>query len=151
MSAPIYNNFDPSVWGKYLWYMLHLITFSYPSDPTYIDQRGFNDFFTNLQYVIPCMACRQHYAKHLIDQPIEPYLDNRDNLITWLTDIHNKVNIIQGKPTLSIADVYQRYSNPPVSLNYNNTDEIKIKKKTLIIISLIIAAGLYVFYVYYYK
>lgn len=107
-------NFDPKVWGASFWYMLHLITFAYPDEPNYIQQRGYHDFFVNLQHVIPCLECRKHYSQYIQEHPVTPYLSSKANLIKWLTDIHNKVNQGLGKPTLTIGDVIQKYSQPPI-------------------------------------
>lgn len=109
-------NFDPKEWGSHFWYILHLITFSYPDEPSFIEQRGYHDFFVNLQYVIPCESCRKNYKDHIQSNPISPFLSSKTNLIKWLTDIHNKTNVQLKKPLLTVEEVIKKYAHPP---NYN--------------------------------
>jgi hypothetical protein len=107
-------NFDPKIWGPSFWYVLHLITFGYPDEPSYIDQRGYHDFFVNLQHVIPCRKCRKHYTTHLQEHPIGPYLNTKYNLIRWLVSLHNMVNRELQKPEYDVEEAIQIHSNPPI-------------------------------------
>ena len=50
-------------WGPRLWYVLHLITFNYPENPSFIDKQHYETFFLSLQNVLPCSICREHYKK----------------------------------------------------------------------------------------
>lgn len=97
-------------WGPKLWYSLHIITFNYPDNPTFSDKQNYENFFTSLQYVIPCSLCRQHYRDHLEKNPIKPHLENKISLSKWLVEIHNEVNIMLGKPTLTFEEVVKLYS-----------------------------------------
>ena len=106
-------NFDPKIWGPSFWYILHLITFGYPDEPSYIDQRGYHDFFVNLQHVIPCQKCKKHYAKHLQEHPIGPYLNTKSNLIKWLVNLHNMVNNQLNKPSIDVEDAIKIHNKPP--------------------------------------
>lgn len=145
-------NFDPKVWGASFWYMLHTITFGYPDNPNYIQQRGYHDFFVNLQHVIPCLECRKHYTKHIQEQPITPYLSSKANLIKWLTDIHNRVNQHIGKPPLTVPEVIQKYKEPPIRTivtNYCPKVKNQIKWYRAIIVLLIISMIIYYYrYIY---
>ena len=60
---------DPSVWGPHAWFFLHTVTFTYPKNPTELDKRHMYDFFTKLQYILPCEMCKQHYQEHLYTMP----------------------------------------------------------------------------------
>lgn len=106
-------NFDPKEWGPHFWYILHLITFSYPDEPSFIEQSGYHDFFINLQHVIPCESCRKNYKDHIQSNPITPFLNSKANLIKWLTDIHNKTNTHLKNPLLTVEEVIKKYSHPP--------------------------------------
>ena len=92
---------DTSVWGPSMWKTLHLITFNYPEKPSFAQKKQFYDFFNNLRYVIPCVFCRKNYVEHLNQIPLEPHLDNNQQLIKWLIDIHNLVNKELNKPQKS--------------------------------------------------
>ena len=102
-------NMEPKIWGPPFWFMLHTISFSYPTNPTYHDQRHFYDFFQNLYHVIPCPECQQHYLKFLQTNPISPSLDSNKNLSKWVVDLHNSINTELSKPLQSYEDVATRY------------------------------------------
>lgn len=140
-------NFNPKVWGASFWYILHLITFGYPDEPTYIEQRGYHDFFVNLQHVIPCYDCRKHYRKHLQESPITPYLSSKANLIKWLVDVHNKVNTSLNKPHLTVEEAIKSNVKPPIKTVVTNIcpkRQIKWFRALLILLCLLLI-------IYYYK
>jgi len=98
---------EPNIWGPPAWLFLHTITFNYPNNPTETDKLNYIKFFEALQFVIPCPICREHYTKNIIKIPIRA--NSRDELIRWLIDIHNSVNISSFKPTMSYDEVYGKY------------------------------------------
>lgn len=100
-----------SEWGPALWQSLHAISFTYPESPTPSDQSAYYNFFTALQYVIPCVKCRGHYATMLTESPIR--LESQEALARWLVDRHNEVNVRTGKPTLRYEDVRDDHLQAP--------------------------------------
>ena len=120
---------DPIVWGPHLWFVLHIITFTYPENPTEHDKRSHRDFFINLGDVIPCEQCKKHYKKHSSEYPITPHLDNKADLIKWLIQIHNFVNISLGKPTYTVSDVINKYKNIDLKIPLSQELPQKIIKK----------------------
>ena len=111
---------EPKVWGPGAWLFLHSITLNYPENPTDNDKMFHKNFFLNLQNVLPCPSCAQHYSMNLKKFPIDPALESRELLVKWLIDIHNDVNIKNNKPVWSYADVYNKYQdmyNPPNTIN----------------------------------
>lgn len=100
---------NPEIWGAKMWFILHIITFTYPENPTFLDKRHYNDFFTNLQYVIPCDKCKLHYREHLENNPLTPNLDKKEDFVNWLIQVHNAVNISKGKPTMTYDAVLKEY------------------------------------------
>lgn len=131
---------NTSVWGPTMWKTLHLITFSYPEKPSFVQRKQFYDFFNNLRYIIPCVYCRKNYIEHLNEIPIEPYLDNNQLLIKWLIDIHNLVNKKLNKPMKSYSEVFSIYKNMMSEINDEKSENKKYSKKYIIfiLISLII-------------
>ena len=61
---------DPNIWGPKLWFVMHTISLNYPINPKMEDKQGALVFFQNLQNVIPCELCREHYAEYLKKHPI---------------------------------------------------------------------------------
>ena len=103
------NTMNPLVWGPPFWFVMHTVSLNYPVRPTYANRRTHYDFFYIIRNILPCEMCRQHYRMLLKQFPIEPFLDNRDSLISWVILIHNQVNIRLGKPTMTKEDVLQKY------------------------------------------
>lgn len=102
---------NPNIWGPHLWYILHLFSFTYPDEPSYSDKRVYNDFFTNLRYLLPCSFCRKHYNKYLAEYPIGPHLDRRIDLVKWVIQIHNFVNLSLGKPEMPADSIIRFYQD----------------------------------------
>ncbi len=100
---------DAKIWGPYFWFTLHTITLSYPDKPSYENKRHFNDFFINLQHIIPCQKCQQHYRNHITNYPISTALDSKANLVVWLFNLHNMVNESLGKKKMEFEDFQEKY------------------------------------------
>ena len=100
----------PEIWGPHAWIFLHSITFDYPDNPTKEVKEKYKGFFESLQDILPCEKCRNHYKKNIKKYPLNEYvLKNRKNLIEWLIDLHNIINKMNGKPTLSYKQVIKKY------------------------------------------
>ena len=109
----------PEIWGPHFWYILHIISFSYPETPSEYDKRSFYDFFRSLGDILPCEDCKKHYKQHFHAYPVQPHLDNRSNLVKWVIQMHNFVNARNGKPVLTVEEVLKIYENlQPVSPFY---------------------------------
>lgn len=107
---------DPKIWGPFMWFILHIITFNYPENPTSFDKQSYRDFFNSLKYVIPCDQCRKHYTKNIQEHPITPHLDSKKYLIEWLIKIHNLVNISLNKKVYTTEEVLKTYETlEPIS------------------------------------
>ncbi len=100
---------NPLVWGPPLWFVMHTVSLNYPIRPNYAQRRTHYDFFYNIRNILPCEICRQHYRTLLKRFPIEPFLDNRDTLVSWVVLMHNQVNVQLGKPTMSREMAMQKY------------------------------------------
>jgi hypothetical protein len=61
--------------------------------------------------MLPCKACRQHYQQNLAEHPIDNYLNSRKALVCWLIDIHNRVNVKNGKSEMSYEDAITLHGN----------------------------------------
>ena len=96
-------------WGPGGWTFLHTITFNYPNNPSVQDKQNHFIFFDTLKHVLPCEKCKKHYKENSKD--LKDNLNSRDDLVKWLIDIHNDVNIKNNKPAWSYADVYNKYQN----------------------------------------
>lgn len=132
---------ETNVWGPSAWKFLHTITFQYPENPTDIEKKQYYVFFNSLKDVLPCQNCREHYSDHFNKNPIQ--MDSRKELIEWLINIHNNVNVMIGKREYSYDEVYQSYN----TLYSNSNSNITI----FFIILLILLIGYYYYINYYNK
>lgn len=101
--------FPPTVWGPFFWHTIHIVALGYPKNPTYTDKKCAKEFYESLAFLLPCGICRQHYAEHLAQNPLTPFLDSRTDLLKWTIDIHNKVNKMLGKPEWTQPEVIAYY------------------------------------------
>lgn len=90
----------PDVWGPIFWHAMHIVSLAYPVQPTEADKAGAKAFFESLVSVLPCPICREHYAAKIKESPIA--LESKGELIYWVWDIHNQVNTLLNKPTITI-------------------------------------------------
>ena len=89
---------DPMLWGPKGWFFLHSITFNYPKNPSVSDKTNYKMFFEQLSNVLPCEFCSEHFKKNLEKYPLnEEVLQNNKNLIQWLINIHNEVDVLNNK------------------------------------------------------
>jgi hypothetical protein len=102
--------FPPSVWGPIFWHTIHVVALSYPSNPNYGQKRAAKEFYESLTELIPCPICREHYKQHIQKLPISPHLDRREDLFRWTVQLHNDVNTMLGKPTVSETESINFYS-----------------------------------------
>jgi len=64
-----------------------------------------------LQRVLPCPMCSEHLTREMEEDPIEPNLAKREDLVDWMILIHNKVNKRTGKAVLSRDEVLAEYTH----------------------------------------
>lgn len=105
---------EPSIWGPHAWVFLHSITFNYPNCPKQEDKINMRNFFNNLQNILPCDKCKNNFLTHIKKRPLtDNILCSKRELIKWLIDIHNDVNKMNGKQSVSYNDaIYKILYNP---------------------------------------
>jgi hypothetical protein len=102
---------DPNIWGPKFWFSLHSVSFTYPFNPDKKDKERYKAFFGLLEHLLPCALCRNNYSKNIKNNPIDKHLDSRKSLAYWLLDIHNMVNVENGKPTMTPKQMLKKYEN----------------------------------------
>uniref|UniRef100_A0A6C0EAG7 thiol oxidase n=1 Tax=viral metagenome TaxID=1070528 RepID=A0A6C0EAG7_9ZZZZ len=104
-------NINPKLWGNPLWKFIHYLTVAYPENPTQEQMDDFKLFFTHLKKMLPCEKCRYHYQQNLLKYPLtDDILRSRYKLIKWAVDMHNEVNVMNGKPKMSVERVIDEYT-----------------------------------------
>ena len=120
---------DQKVWGPHTWFFLHSVTLNYPFSPTKTDKSHIVNFFKEIEDILPCSVCRRHYKNHLNKHPIRN--GSRKELVYWLIDLHNIVNIQEQKKTMSykaVIDMYSKKYNKKILLE-NSMNDSNINKK----------------------
>jgi len=93
---------DPELWGPFAWFILHEITLSYPENPEENIKEIYRTFFLDFGRLIPCDICRNNFKNHLQQYPLnDDILGSRIELVKWLINIHNCVNILNDKKIVS--------------------------------------------------
>lgn len=144
---------DPRVWGPPAWTFLHSVTLAYPDNPTVTDKENYKNFFNNLQPVLPCLKCSNNYLTHIQEDPVENHLTDKETLVKWLIEMHNKVNRLYDKPEVGYDKMLDQYKKL-YSISNNNmfdkniTNYAKSNTNTILlflfVISIIILIGIYV-------
>ena len=144
---------DPRIWGPPAWTFLHSVTLAYPDNPTETDRTNYKKFFNSLQPVLPCLKCSNNYLTHIQEDPVENHLTDKESLVKWLIEMHNKVNRLYDKPEVSYDEMLDRYkklynvSNNSMFdkniTNYSksNTNSILL---FLFVVSVLVLIGIYV-------
>ena len=78
-----------NVWGNHFWMTMYSVALSFPNNPSDEIRKHTLDFFTSLQYLLPCDNCKSHYQKLFQEFPIN--LNSSKDLSNWVNFIHNKV------------------------------------------------------------
>ena len=131
------NSLKPNIWGPHGWKFMHYISLGYPENPTIDNKNRYKNFYYSLQDVLPCEKCRENYKKNILEYPIDDHLDNKDSLVRWVVDIHNRVNTELNKPTLNHQEAIDLYLN-------STGDNPMLEYSFKIIILLIILYFLYI-------
>lgn len=100
---------DPTIWGPHYWFTLHTIAFHYPKHPTAIQKKVHYRLIHNFHAFIPNASMGAIYSKLLEENPVTPYLDNREDFILWMHHFHNRINERLNKPTITLAEHYTEF------------------------------------------
>ena len=108
---------NPQLWGHSGWTFFFSVALNFPQNPDFNDIHNYKRFFTDVQYILPCHICCEHYVDHLQQVPIEPYLINTHSLFNWLLKIHNLVNQCLKKPIATESDILLIYFGNDLNVN----------------------------------
>jgi hypothetical protein len=101
---------SPGVWGPVFWTTMHIVSLGYPRTPTEDEKAAASNFYNSLAYMIPCPICKEHYRHFLETDPVDDALNSRDELITWVFNLHNKVNEKLSKKQVTWEEFIQQMS-----------------------------------------
>ena len=127
-------NINPNLWGPCAWDFFYFIALSYPKNPSHEDKLKYKNYFKLSGEVIPCEKCKVNFAKHLIEVPIDNYLNSSYNLFTWVTKMQNKVRVLNNKNKRTVDENFQYYIS---KINSNSVLSDGLSKKEKILIGLV--------------
>jgi len=134
------DNIKPTVWGPPAWEFLHYVTLTYPNNPTEEEKNTYKNFFITLGNILPCFSCRVNYNNHQNKYPLnDNVLSSKMNLVKWLFNIHNEVNMMNNKKVINLEEFFNIYLKGEKNQNksFDIMDYLP-NKKIILIISLLI-------------
>jgi len=106
-------------WGEPTWFFMH--TMAQKLKPEYFQQirQGFLSQINNICRNLPCPDCAAHASQYL-DKSNFNRIQTKDELILFLYDFHNSVNVRKGIPNFPKEELYDKYSkaNTTNIINY---------------------------------
>ena len=90
-----FNPFDKNYWGPKAWEIMHIFSYSYPNNPTLTEKQNAFNFYSSIGHLLPCHNCQQHCIQYVTNNP--PHINSREELINWVLNFHNEVNIRLNK------------------------------------------------------
>ena len=61
MPYPSLQNIAPHVWGPHGWKFMHAVALAYPENPSAEEKKAAFQFFSSLEYMLPCESCKQNF------------------------------------------------------------------------------------------
>jgi hypothetical protein len=120
---------------------------AYPDYANEVTKRKYYDLIQNMPLFIPDAEMGNQFSRLLDDYPVTPYLGKRESFIRWTVFIHNKINVILGKPEMELADAISAYNLAFVPEKLELYGETQLKKNVVYIYSAIILALLLIAYI----
>lgn len=129
---------NPKIWGSHAWIFLHSIAYSYPENPSKDEKKAIIDFLNSLKHILPCKTCSELYKKDIkiMSNSLKNASLNRNNLIKWINEMHNKVNKNLNK---------KQWTDEEFEKHYNSAEKNVINKYMIVIIIIILFILFYIF------
>lgn len=103
---------DPRIWGPHAWFLMYSVAMTYPHCPKEEDKKNARVFYESLGRVLPCVACRNNFKKHISLYPLsKDALKDRVSLIKWLINVNNEVKKITKSPLITYEDTVDKYTD----------------------------------------
>lgn len=96
------------------WYEIH--SYALHKVKNSRDKLWYDIYIENLIDLFPCLDCKQHFRKYVMDHPISNakitiYKNMDVTYFQWTVDFHNSVNMRLHKPTYTLEQAYNIYTN----------------------------------------
>lgn len=102
---------NTSVWGAKLWYVLHMVAAA-ADKPSVLN--AWKAVPAALRVSLPCPDCDRHFNNWCDSR--SPPTDTAHAVRTWLLDLHNNVNMRNGRPPWTLAELSSYYVATPETM-----------------------------------
>jgi hypothetical protein len=88
-------------------------------------------FYESMVDVLPCPICRNHYEQNLEEMPLGDALKSRVELIKWVFEMHNRINVQLGKREFTFEEFVESMRHLEMSKkgcppSFNNSNAPKL-------------------------
>ena len=146
---PQRDHYDSRVGGPHFWFFLHTIAMTYPTNANSVTRRKYYDLIQNFPLFMPNVEMGNEFSRLLDKYPVTPYLGKRESFIRWTVFIHNKMNILLGKPEMELADAIAEYDRNYIPARLELYGGTKERKYMVAMYSAIVLALLLIVYMMY--
>ena len=94
-------------WGPATWNALHCFAHSAPKVLNDSEQARFRLMLDLVGEHLPCPTCRRHFKEYLEEHYVNAM--TREDLVEFLNDMHNSVNVRLGKRAFTLEEHYRAY------------------------------------------
>lgn len=144
------DKYDSHIWGPHFWFFLHTIAMNYPPRANEVTKRKYYDLIQNMPIFIPNVEMGDRFTRLLDKYPVTPYLDKRESFIRWTVFIHNKINLLLGKPEMELEEAIEQYNRAYIPEKLELYGETSIRRREVVLYSTIILSLLLVAYMVYF-
>lgn len=96
------------------WTTMHLFATLYPEAPTPEDrQRAVRYMQQDFPNTLPCTICQTHFKERA--QNVYPHTVSRGALFAWTVDMHNSVNALSKRPSISYDQAAAMSTRPDIT------------------------------------
>lgn len=142
-----YTFLDPKIWGPHFWFVLHTMALTYPLNPNDTSKKKYYDFIQNLPLFLPIAEIGNNFSLFLDRYPVTPYLDSRESFIKWMNFIHNKINLANNVPEVSLEEAMLQYYEHYKPKQVKNKEQL-VRREKIAFICLLLFIVLMLIYLY---
>lgn len=99
-------------WGPGAWNTLHTFAHRAPLRLGDSDAREWKHFLTLFADRLPCPTCRKHFGAYIAEHVTDTTFNTRQEIVIFLNNAHNDVNVRLGKRTWTLDEHNRVYSTP---------------------------------------
>lgn len=144
----------PTIWGPTAWMYLHLLSLSYPDDPSKEQRENIKQFLVYFGKTLPCEKCSNHFKENIRNYNLDKVLNSKNNFIDFVWKLHNKVNKNLNRekfPFNKFIDSYRKLIDNKDSNIFNVIDNRDLYRKIIFFLLIIIIVILIFLFIKYYK